>query len=354
MDFNTKFLLIVTIVCLLGSLNARYLLVEIKGKDRVDRNQEFIRNDALNKIISEVTDLIPNDSLNKIISEVKDLKDSHQEPPIESRKETCKSCGMCDTDNDCQPGQYCKYQYIFPPESVCDSCDVCAKDHGCLWESSMVRTSGGEQKMISDVKVGDSVLAVDERGLMIFSEVILQLHKDPEYTTEFQVIRTKTGRNLTLTPTHLIYKEDTDQADQDLKEFASSKPVFAKKITKGDFVFVYDEANGMIKDEVVSNDIESRKGISSPLTAYGTIIVEDILASCYSDYDHSFLHMAFAPVRWFYDVKNALSRMEWMENDDSSDYEHEIGGHHWYPETLVSIGKILFPEMRLDFLLRKD
>ena len=80
--------------------------------------------------------------------------------------------------------------------------------------------------MISDVKVGDSVLAVDERGLMIFSEVILQLHKDPEYTTEFQVIRTKTGRNLTLTPTHLIYKEDTDQADQDLKEFASSKPVF--------------------------------------------------------------------------------------------------------------------------------
>ena len=230
---------------------------------------------------------------------------------------------------------------------------ISAEDIGCFWESSMVRTSGGEQKMISDVKVGDSVLAVDERGIMRFSEVILQLHKDLEYTTEFQVIRTKTGRNLTLTPTHLIYKGDANQADQDLKEFMYSKPVFAKKITKGDFVFVYDEGNGMIKDEVVSNDIESRKGISSPLTAYGTIIVEDILPSCYSDYDHSFLHMAFAPVRWLYDVKNAFSRMEWMKNDDSSDYKHEIGGHHWYPETLVSIGKKLFPEMRLDFSLRK-
>ena len=31
MDFNTKLLAILTIVCLLGSLNGRYLLVEIKG-----------------------------------------------------------------------------------------------------------------------------------------------------------------------------------------------------------------------------------------------------------------------------------------------------------------------------------
>ena len=108
----------------------------------------------------------------------------------------------------------------------------------------------------------------------------------------------------------------------------------------------------MIKDEVVSNDIESRKGISSPLTAYGTIIVEDILASCYSDYDRSFLHMAFAPVRWFYDVKNALSKMEWMENDDSSDYEYEIGGHHWYPETLLTLMVNVFPEWQNDRALK--
>ena len=31
MDFNNKFIPILTFVCLLGSVNARYLLVEIKG-----------------------------------------------------------------------------------------------------------------------------------------------------------------------------------------------------------------------------------------------------------------------------------------------------------------------------------
>ena len=49
-----------------------------------------------------------------------------------------------------------------------------------------------------------------------------------------------------MTSTHLIYKADS--------EIASSQPVFAINIRKGDFVFVFDEKAGMIKDEVVSNE----------------------------------------------------------------------------------------------------
>ena len=111
----------------------------------------------------------------------------------------------------------------------------------------MVKIAGGKRKRISDIKVGDSVLAVDEKGTLQFSQVIMHMHRDPEMATEFQVIRTKSGRNLTLSEGHMVYK--TENPNEDLKQVISSKPVFAKKIRKGDFLIVNDEFNGMMKDE---------------------------------------------------------------------------------------------------------
>ena len=113
----------------------------------------------------------------------------------------------------------------------------------------------GKQKLISDIKVGDSVLAVDERGVMQFSQVIMDLHQSSEEITNFLVIRTETGRSLTLSPLHLIYKTDNDNLDFNFKEL--SKPVFAYKVKKGDFFFVFDENNGMKKDEIVSIDVKT-------------------------------------------------------------------------------------------------
>jgi len=207
----------------------------------------------------------------------------------------------------------------------------------CFWGSNMVHMRNGGRRSISDVKVGDSVLAVDEMGQLRFSQVIIQLHAEPEVVTKFQVIRTKTGRNLTLTPRHLIYKADS--------EIASSKPLFAMRIKKGDFVFVFDEKLGMIKDEVVSNDIETEKGLYTPVTSHGNIIVGDILASSYAALEnHSLLHLMFAPLRWFNEAKNALSSMEQMEQDEFSKYEHDDKGIHWYAEALLAFGTSIASE----------
>merc|ERR1711872_187347 len=207
----------------------------------------------------------------------------------------------------------------------------------CFGGSNMVHMRNGGRRSISDVKVGDSVLAVDEMGQLRFSQVILQLHAEPEVVTEFQVIRTKTGRNLTLTPRHLIYKADS--------EIASSKPLFAMRIKKGDFVFVFDEKLGMIRDEVVSNDIETEKGLYTPVTSHGNIIVGDILASSYAGWEnHSLLHLMFAPLRWFNDAKNALSRMKQMGRDEFFKYEHDDKGLHWYAEALVAFGTSIASE----------
>ena len=213
----------------------------------------------------------------------------------------------------------------------------------------MVHLSSGRQKKISDVKVGDSVLAVDQNGKLLFSQVIMQLHQSPEETIKFQVIRTKTGRNLTLSPKHLIYKAENNRPNFDFDDSTSSQPRFAMNIREGDFVFVFDQSSGMIMDEVVSNDIEIRKGTYSPLTSHGSIIVEDILASCYSDIeDHSLLHMAFAPFRWFNEIRNVFSSTKRIGKDASSEYERDDMKRHWYCDALLDIGRNLVPE-KLDF-----
>ena len=214
----------------------------------------------------------------------------------------------------------------------------------------MVHLSNGRQKKISDVDVGDSVLAVDQNGKLQFSQVIMQIHQGgPEVTTEFHVIRTKTGRNLTLTSKHLIYKAENNKPALDFDDSTSSQPRFAMNIKKGDFVFVFDKSSGMIMDEVVSNDIEIRKGTYSPLTSHGNIIVGDILASCYAELEeHSLLHTAFAPVRWFNDMTNVFSSMKRMGKHASSEYELDDMEHHWYSQALHDIGKALIPE-KLEF-----
>ena len=106
-----------------------------------------------------------------------------------------------------------------------------------------------------------------------------------------------------------------------------------------------DRGHEIIQDEVVSTDTETRKGMYSPVTAHGTIIVEDILASCYSDYEsHSLLHLAFAPFRWFNDGKALISSLFKNGEYDWSEYKEDDNGHHWYSEALLGVGKSLVSE----------
>ena len=219
------------------------------------------------------------------------------------------------------------------------------KPPDCFHGSNKVRMESGEQKLISDVMVGDSVLAVDEEGILRFSKVIMQLHQSPEVTTNFHVIRTKTGRNLTISPRHLIYKAENDKPYMDSEKLASYKPVFANRVKKGDFVFVLNEDNEMMKDEVVTSELEAQKGIFAPVTVHGNIIVEDILASCYAEYeDHSLIHMGFAPFRWVADMKNKLSNIKTKGIDASPQPEQENFKLHWYAESLISVAANLVPE----------
>ena len=54
--------------------------------------------------------------------------------------------------------------------------------------------------------------------------------------------------------------------------------------------------------------------------------------------------MAFAPVRWLNDARNAFSSTENMEKDESFERDQGLNGLHWYPEALLAIGEHIVPE----------
>ena len=52
-------------------------------------------------------------------------------------------------------------------------------------------------------------------------------------------------------------------------------------------------------------------GLFSPLTPEGNIVIDGVLASCYSEYDHYGSHIVTAPFRWFPGI------LEWIFGDDN-------------------------------------
>ena len=66
---------------------------------------------------------------------------------------------------------------------------------------------------MGELKEGDSVLAIDTTGELVYSQIILSLHQAPKKRAEFYKIRTDKGHSLTVTPSHLLYVSN-DQKDQ--------------------------------------------------------------------------------------------------------------------------------------------
>ena len=52
-------------------------------------------------------------------------------------------------------------------------------------------------------------------------------------------------------------------------------------------------------------------GLFAPLTMEGKIVVDEVLASCYVDFDHDGTHIVLTPFRWF------PRMLEWIFGDDN-------------------------------------
>jgi hypothetical protein len=139
---------------------------------------------------------------------------------------------------------------------------------------------------MKDLRVGDKILSV-KNNKVAYDTVYGFLHRDVDKVANFIEIHLESGNCLTLTPSHMVYRED-------------KTAVPARKICVGDALFV---VSGNDMNLEIVTDISSResKGIYAPVTYGGNIVVDGVWASCYAEYEifksQTVAHSVMAPLR---------------------------------------------------------
>lgn len=267
-----------------------------------------------------------------------------------------------------------------PPSSSClgatEKSDA-SRSGGCFHGDSVVESRKGPLN-IRDLRLSDEVLALDtSTGKLHFSPVLLFLDRHASKPALFTILRLESGRNVTLTPLHLIFafgderheKQETSNEQQESNELGSdsfslpalaspinAQAIFAKQVTAGQYLL---DAKGN-RERVLR--VETRVlegGYYAPLTKEGNLFVNGFLASSYAAITNQDLaHMSFLPVRLLANFQDALShasrtylrigeagrkaskralKKEQGFQDGSQD------GVHWYPGALIKLAKFVLP-----------
>ena len=142
---------------------------------------------------------------------------------------------------------------------------------------------------MADLVVGDLVYV--KRNDEIVASPILTVFRHYRSITRFLDIYT-TGSQipLRLTPLHSLMVLPRDHTRE--------RYLFAEDISVGDFVFSSDLR--LLKIINIQEALVYNDSGYAPLTFEGTIVVNDIVASCYATHDHSMMHIITTPIRWWF------------------------------------------------------
>ena len=93
------------------------------------------------------------------------------------------------------------------------------------------------------------------------------------------------------------------------KKSGLGKVIFACDAKPGDYVTTVSPKKAVpIKIENIDNI--RKQGVYAPLTESGTIVVDDILASCYASFlNHSVAHLAFGPLRMYKKITGTATNL---------------------------------------------
>ncbi|XP_071755400.1 sonic hedgehog protein [Centroberyx gerrardi] len=203
---------------------------------------------------------------------------------------------------------------------------VAAKSGGCFPGSSSVTLQDGSKKAVKDLQVGDKVLAADDEGNPIYTDFIMFLDQDSATRRLFYVIETDSEEKITLTAAHLLFVGLNSTDDR-------MTAVFASQVQAGQQVFVFDDAQHQLKPVTVKRIYtQEHEGSFAPVTVQGSVVVDQVLASCYAVIeDHDLAHWALAPVRLAHWVSSLLSHSQ-------PHVTAQKDGVHWYSKILYQLG----------------
>lgn len=169
--------------------------------------------------------------------------------------------------------------------STCTSCHFFHCSSGCFPADSMLQTDRGHVPM-EDIRVGDMVKTLDEKNQLVDTPIISFLDRRTQHRGRYLAITTERNQKITLSENHIIFAKIYGQAD------ILSK--LAKDVSIDDFLV--DGEGRFAKVERI--DVQVLDGAYVPLTASGTLLVDGILASCYTNAEnHELAHTSFALAR---------------------------------------------------------
>ncbi|CAF0938358.1 unnamed protein product [Adineta steineri] len=159
----------------------------------------------------------------------------------------------------------------------------------CFASTTTVRLANGHIKKISDLVVGDLVFV--ESNEKVISSPILATFRYYRSSIRFvDIYAMGYSIPLRLTPQHSLLV---------LSNYGKNKRYsFAQNVSVGDLIFSSDLSPLKVVDvkEIIIYD----DSVYALLTFEGTIIANDIVASCYGTFDHSTMHMITTPIRWWF------------------------------------------------------
>ncbi|CAF3458339.1 unnamed protein product [Rotaria socialis] len=191
----------------------------------------------------------------------------------------------------------------------------------CFSADQHVTLANGQVISIQNLTAGDHVLTLSDDGKrFIASEVAFFIHAEMNRTSLFYTVTTESGQQISVTPDHYIRVENKGY-------------IIASQLTLNYSLFVA-HLNHPVR--IRSIEKEFKVGLFSPVTFAGTILVNDVFASCYCLNNlrgtHYEKHQLYAPFRlWYYVAKYYLGF-------GSEVYEMPRDNIHWAIGTYVHYG----------------
>lgn len=191
--------------------------------------------------------------------------------------------------------------HVFLMFSLADH-SVAVEKGGCFPGWARVMIAGGVQKSLSSLAPGDRVMALSETGQVVYSQVLLFLHRDESSQSTFLSLETEDGNRLAVTPHHLVFLSARCRSKR-----SDYRALFASRAQVGDCVLIRTAEGRMRPSRITCVTVDESMGVYSPLTDAGTLFVEGVLASSYALVeDHRLAHWAFGPVRLLSPLTNLI------------------------------------------------
>jgi predicted extracellular nuclease len=165
--------------------------------------------------------------------------------------------------------QYTNYNMMVSKYTPATSSSISSADKlkACFAGSETLHLESGEVKAISDVRVGDRVLAADAAGRTSYSDVVFVPHMANSGDALFTHIITTSGRDIKMTPSHIILAGPCHSS-------ASLPLTYASSVSVGDCVMTVSG-----EDMVSTVETVQGKGLYTVVTKEEYVVVNGIIAS---------------------------------------------------------------------------